>query len=62
MLLMFIVYTLLAFLEMQTKGAACGSVLVPLGIGLLALAMFVTYRQELEQSESENETELGIMP
>jgi len=59
---MFIAYTLLAFLEMQTKGEACGSVLVPLGIALLALAMFVTYRQERGQNESENGMGPDITP
>jgi len=59
---MFIVYTLLVFLEIQKSGAACASVSVLLGIGLLALAMFATYRQERGQNESENGTVPDITP
>jgi len=59
---MFIVYTLLAFLEMQARGRACVSALVLSGIALLALAMFVTYRQERGQNESENGTVRDITP
>jgi len=59
---MFIAYTLLAFLEIQKSGVACVSVSVLSGIGLLALAMFGTYRQERGQNESENGTGRDTTP